>query len=751
MADAMTLGPSQIDFVARTVSRDGESVPLTPMEFALLHFLADRPGEVVTRETLERTVWGFRAGVRSRAVAACMQRLRAKLERDPSSPDHLQTVRGVGYRLVVDDTEPHGRPAPPSRVPATWGPFVGRESELSRLVAEVRAHRLVTVAGPGGVGKTRLVLEALPTLSSSAWDVTFCDLVPARTAAAVSFVVARALGLSLDHDAPNPLCAPLARLGPHLLVLDNLEQVAEQTVERIEAWLRAAPGLHVLTTSRATLDLPGERVFVLDPLSEGEAITLYRMHAEGRGGAPSDEDDRVLPELVRLLDHLPLAIQLAAARTRVLAPRQLLGRLSERFRLLRVRGGPDRHRSLRATLDWSWDLLEPDEQASVAQLSVFEGGFTLEAAEAVLDLGPEGAEVVDRLIHRSWLTEPVPGRFGQLVHVHAYAAERLTEPSGNAARARHASYYAVLGRRGGIDPAELDNLVVACRTAVAQGSVDAAMATLSAAWSILEHRGPDLWLELAEPVVRELDLGPHRRSIIEMGRGQAYFRKGNLAESGRRMAHALDLVRQRNPGGLVEGRIRLQLGNVLWARGQLLEARASLERALHLVRTAESEHDTADVQTMFGPVLAELGDPTSGIEVQRRALETYRGLGSRMAEGRVLGNLGRVAHTLGRFDEAEGLLRDAHAAMVEVGASYGAAYVELGLAELLLSTERNDEARALCTQALAAFESLGGRSAQHSARVGLGRSLVRDDPATAEREFLTLAELLDVTECEVAL
>ena len=327
--------------------------------------------------------------------------------------------------------------------PATT--FFGRVRELEALHGWFAGgDRLVTLLGPAGTGKTRLALR-FAELHPKA---RCCDLTDARDAAAVS-------------DAVEAMVATLG--DETLLVLDNCEHVAHAVATVVP---RIPAGTRILVTSRERLRVPGERCFEVPPLglpqrgddaTASEALQLFldRARLVRPDYALTAPDTEVLVEILERLDGLPLAIELAAARMRVLSPQALLRRLSLRFDLLRsdARDATTRQRTLRGALDWSWDLLEPVEQSALAQCSVFRSGFTLEAAEAVLDLSPHvGApatlEVIESLCDKSLVrTLPRAGdvRFGLYECIREYAAERLGDEI-DRVRERHGAYFLAFGR-----------------------------------------------------------------------------------------------------------------------------------------------------------------------------------------------------------------------------------------------------------------------------------------------------------------
>ena len=280
-------------------------------------------------------------------------------------------------------------------MPAERDAFVGRREPLTELVRRLDAGaRLVSIIGLGGAGKTRLVTrfgwEALGRFPGGVW---FCDLSEARSLDGILFAVSQGLDVPLGKEDPiAQLGHAVAGRGKCLLILDNFEQVARHAEETLGRWLNRASEARFLVTTREVLGLPGEEVLALKPLVPSDAAALFvlRAGAVKPGFAPSAEDEAAIAPLVKLLEGLPLAIELAAARVRVMPPRMLLLRMSERFKLLSSTGGRlDRQATLRAVFDWSWDLLSLAEKAALAQLSVFEGGFTLESVEAVLDLSTD--------------------------------------------------------------------------------------------------------------------------------------------------------------------------------------------------------------------------------------------------------------------------------------------------------------------------------------------------------------------------
>ena len=327
--------------------------------------------------------------------------------------------------------------------------FVGRSAELTELARALDASRLVTVTGPGGVGKSRLAAHAAARSAppDGVWRV---ELAPVRDPELVDFAVVEALGLT-DHTARLPREALLAHLTDRqlLLVLDGFEHLVEVCAELVAELLGRVPGLRVLAVGRRPLELAGERVVAVAPLGEDEAVELFADRAAQQGVVLEDGPD--VRELCRRLDGIPLAVELAAGRLRALSPGELLARFDDRFRLLAGgrRDALPRHQTLRTAIGWSHELCTPEERLLWARLSVFAGRFDLEAAEYVCGgdgLHSDGVlDVLSELLAQSVVVReetPTGVRYRMLDTIRAYGADWL-EAAGDAARLRrrHRDWY----------------------------------------------------------------------------------------------------------------------------------------------------------------------------------------------------------------------------------------------------------------------------------------------------------------------
>jgi serine/threonine protein kinase/predicted ATPase len=557
-----------------------------------------------------------------------------------------------------------GWSGPRTNVGADADGFFGRRDEIRAVrVALAEDSRLVTLKGPGGSGKTRIARrfarEEADVRRAGAW---FCDLSGARDVHAVVASVAAVLDLRADaSDAIGQMGDAISARGPMLLVLDNVEQLGDAINAPISRWLGAAPELVLLATSRHRLKLGGEAVVEIGPLQESEAVELLRQRA--RSPRWDEADPGVLKAIVQRLDALPLAIELAAARARMLAPDALLARLQDRFQVIGLRGA----------LDSSWDLLAPHEKAALAQLSVFQGTFGIEQAEAVLDLSaypeaPWALDVMEALWDRSLVHADEQGaepRFALYESIRAYAAERLAELDLDApTRDRHASSFAAFAREHA-DEAEilardLDDLVQATRHALPRDPALAAE-TFAGAALALQARGPfDAALALGARLL-EAPLPAATRARVLLSQGRLLERSGAVEAAEAALTEAAD-------AGVV--RARAALGRLLvdHGRGTPAHRQATLERAVADARAAGDSRSEALAMGWLGSHLRDAGKRAESVARQQEALAIYRRLKDRVGEAWCLSEL-----ALGERDGEERvkLVEAALSLMRRIGDRYG--------------------------------------------------------------------------------
>jgi predicted ATPase/DNA-binding SARP family transcriptional activator len=453
----------------------------------------------------------------ARALAAYEDVRRLLADRLGSDPG--PELRALHTELLREEPPDPRPPAAPGNLPARLTSFVGREADIRAIGADLAGARLVTLLGPGGAGKTRLSQEAAEAVRHTVRDgVWLAELAPVDDPDAVPQAVLTAIGAreTVLHGAGVESMRavadrhgdPLERLVEHcarrrmLIILDNCEHVIDAAARLAESLLARCPELTVLATSREPLGVPGELVRPVEPLPEPVALRLLAERgAAARPGFRVEDDPGACAEICRRLDGLPLAIELAAARLRMLTPRQIADRLDDRFRLLTSgsRTVLPRQQTLRAVVDWSWDLLDAGERDVLARLSVFAGGCDLAAAEAVC--GPAALDALGSLVDKS-LVVAAPSadgamRYRLLETVAEYAAERLDETGGRAGAERtHLTYYRELARttdpllrgfeqRAAIERFQLEyeNLRTALRHAVALGDEQEGLSlVLSLVW-----------------------------------------------------------------------------------------------------------------------------------------------------------------------------------------------------------------------------------------------------------------------------
>jgi predicted ATPase len=687
------------------------------------------------------------------------------------SPERLLQVVAPGLRADFPPLASHAG----HNLPAERDAFVGRHDSLAELVRRFASGaRLVSVLGIGGIGKTRLVNRfGWSSLGDFPGGVWFCDLAQARSLDGIFHAVGQGLDVPLGNDHPAiQLGHAIAGRGQCLVILDNFEQVARHVEETVGVWLNRASAARFLVTTREVLGLPGEGVLALAPLAPSDAAALFMRRAEAAkpGFAPSEEDQSAIAPLVRLLEGLPLAIELAAARVRVMPPRTLLLRMNERFKLLSSIGGRlDRQATLRGVFDWSWDLLSLPEKAALAQLSVFEGGFTLEAVEGILDLSeydnaPWPMDALQSLVQKSLVRQVTDDRFDLLVSLQEYVHEHLRAAahyagSGPAAllaaEARHGKYFAELDELAATANAcaELDNLVVACRRATARGDAHIAANALCGAWAALDLRGPfRAGVELASLVQVTPGLGPADAARVNWVAGCALRACGKDSEGRARLESSLRFAREvgdrrgeclallelgslqvvagdekSDRAGLdaalviagelndwkLLSRVHRGLGNLEWSLGQLDKTRVHYEAALTLAREAGNRHEEALVLGNLGGLHSNsLGSHDKCRAFHEATIAASREVGNRTLEGNTLCNLGLAQLLEGRSAEALDQLEAALAVAKDMGHANLECVVLCNLGILHESLSHLEQATEHLEAALALAREMGHRRAE---------------------------------------
>jgi predicted ATPase/class 3 adenylate cyclase len=547
-----------------------------------------------------------------------------------------------------------------TNLPRPASSFVGRDAEVAEVAARLRnGARLLSLTGPGGSGKTRLATETAATLVTEfKAGVFWVDLAPLRDAVLVTETISQVIGAKdglTDHIGQREM----------LLLLDNLEQVVAAAPE-LAALVEACPNLRLLVTSRERLRVRGEVEYPVAPLADPDAVALFC----ARAGVEPDES---VHQLCLALDNLPLALELAAARASVLTPAQILERLSGRLDLLK--GGRDadpRQQTLRTTIEWSHELLSPDDQRLFARVSVFAGGWTLPAAEEVADAS---LDTLQSLVDKS-LVRFADERFWMLETIRAYATERL-EASGEAdeLRRRHAYHFLALaeeteprlrdeelgsGGRQWLDrqERELDNSRAALDFFEAADDPQLVLRMAGALAAVWANNG-----HVAEGRRRleralSLDRSPTaaRAKALVAAAEMASFSEDTAA--GQAWAEeAVALYRRlRDRPGIADA--TASVGVTLGEGGDWERGRPLLEESLQLFRDLGNEKRVMWGTRTLAWATAELGDLDRARVLYEDALQQARAAGNRLLESVVLGSLSWLAIRDGRVQETPGLLKE---------------------------------------------------------------------------------------------
>jgi predicted ATPase len=624
-----------------------------------------------------------------------------------------------------------------TNLPRPASSFVGREQEVDEVAKLLRdGARLLTLTGPGGSGKTRLSIEAAATLIPEfKAGVFWVGLAPIRDPTLVAETIGQTLGAKdglADHIGEREM----------LLLIDNLEQVIAAAPE-LASLVEACPNLRLLVTSRELLRVRGEVEYPVLPLADTEAVILF----SERAGVQADD---TVHQLCRRLDNLPLAIELAAARASVLTPAQILERLAQRLDLLR--GGRDadpRQQTLRTTIEWSFELLTPDEQRLFARLSAFAGGCTLETAESVADAQ---LDTLQSLVSKSLLRR-TGERFWMLETIREFATERL-EASGEAddLSRRHAEGFLALAEEafphlepevlmGGhvwIDrlQSEVDNLRAGLDHFESMGPAES--------WLRMAGALPDFWIARGHAVEglghvsRALDANP----VPSAARGRALIGVGDLAEvNGERSQRArlwadesLRLQRQLgDPGGIAKAVFRV--GALALQNGEYDRATQLLGESLAYFREIGALYFVPWITRTLAWARAESGDLSGARELYEEGLRAGREIGSTSAEAALLGSLGWLAGKQDRALDALNLYHQSLTLKRDIG---DLGEIAVGLAGSALALARVGDS--------ASAARLLGASASLSKEVGIGEAWVAAD--REEALGLVRAQLDDATFAE---
>jgi len=728
-------GRFELNPTTRQVVADGKPLMLGAKAFDVLFALIERRERLVTKDELLELVWPNLV-VEENNLQVQVSSLRKTL-----GTEAIATIPGRGYRFALELSTAGEPPAPEARthnLPHPPTSFIGHEDDLAEYVELLGQVRLLTLTGIGGCGKTRLAIKlaerVLPSFPDGVW---FLDLAPLSDAERLPLTVITTLGIHKRADQPHveTLCRHLASR-QLLLVLDNCEHLVAASAALAQSLLSAAPGVRVLATSREGLNVPGERTVTVRSLAlpaigsehdipRLESCETVRLFVERARLAVSkfSLDAKTAPavaEICRRLDGIPLAIELAAARVKVLSVEEIRARLDDRFRLLT--GGRTtalaRQQTLLAAIEWSYDHLAPDEQQLLRLLSVCAGGWTLAGAMRVIGDHADEYEVLDlltRLLDRSLVTiERTEGgttRYAMLETVRQYAQERLNQSGeGDAARTRHLEYYVALAEEA--EPklsvgkqgewlvrlkAELDNLLQAlawCDQADDRGELG-----LRLAYALL-----GFWYHLG---------------LIELGH------QVTLAALGRAGAGARNRVR---------ARVLVGAGSLSRSVDRCDEANEYAVDALSIARETGDDKLAVESLLILGYLLNDRGSTAASLGHLEEALTLARDLGDKVLVAKALNGLGEAHRAAGNMEAAQPLYEQSLALAREQENVAIVTAVCDNLARVFISRSEPERARDLVLEAITISEAAGSKwTALCAFDVTAGLGAVKTDWAFAAR------------------
>ena len=720
-------------------------IHLGPHAFDLLTVLAGERGGLVTKDELLRRVWG-RVVVEENTLQAHISALRKVLGRDA-----IATVSGRGYRFALEVTSFQARGATPAaprhNLPHQLSSFIGREREIAELTRLLGSARLITLIGTGGCGKTRLAIELAGKQAHAYGDgVWLIELAALSDPALLVQTVADVLGIQ-EKTGAKPLDTLVQFLATRsvLLVLDNAEHLIDACAQLSEGLLQRCPRLVILATSREPLRVTGEQNYRVPSLSlpreadtspdviaghESARLFIERARLQQANFSIDAGNCLAISSICRRLDGIALALELAAPRLRVLPVEELSRRLDQRFELLTEgsRTALPRHRTLRALVDWSYDALADEEKSMLRRLSVFSGGWTLEAAKQLLN--PEEAGYTDPLRTLTSLTDKNlvvarerdgTARYSMLETIREYANDRLRETDEHAqVRNRHLAMFAALAeeahskKTGDTAPAWLDRL---------DTEIDNFRAALS--W----------WLEAGAD-----DAGARLANALCW----FWLARGHITEGRRWMA---DVLTRTDSGSFAAARAYVARSASLMAQrqGDLVEAQRLSEEALALWTGLGNTRGIAASWQTLGMVAYSKGDYAAARRGYEQALELFREMDAMDWVGTVLSNLGETACAQGCYDDACARLQES-LDLARRTRSVRVPHILTSLGTAVHCQGNSERARAILTEAVAGWRALGDRDGIAYALVSLAEVIhdVGDDVGV----WPLLHEVLSI-ECEI--
>lgn len=768
-AETMRFGNVEVDVPALTVRVDGEAVHVEPQVFDVLRYLVLHRDRVVSKNELLDNVWGDRF-VSESALTTRIKSARRVIGDDGRAQRMIRTVHGRGYQFIADVvTSTSTRSA--ARAPVrTADEFVGRDAELAEVLDALDAHRLVTVVGPGGVGKTRLVTEAARVWEDEGRPVHVVELDAITSEAQVASLICDVLGVRAQADVDlTALVAQELRGSSPVLVLDNFEHVGGAAIE-VGRLLELSTDLRVCVSSRERLHLSDEQVITLGPLDasselgrDAPAIVLFEARARRLNRAFTVDDSNVglVSEICRLVDGLPLGLDLAAAQLRHMPLEYLRTHLERSLAeiALDLHDRPQRQRSVDELIGWSYEQLDPSAQALLARLSVFRGGIPLSGVRAVGEFETDfvALRAMAQLVDKSLVVvEPSDSepRYSLLNLIRSYAASCLAASSQlQAARAAHARWVAdmvsaieadrwdrnVAGWFGELSR-EYPNIVAALEHLSEAGdlaTICRIMADTNNWWyNVGRHDEARRWVELAMGAEVDVDV----RTL-----GRLHLLTGLLAFAGQDLGGAVDRYRSafRHSSAVDDWRYahlaRTNLTVRALADPDALEEATSELQAVVAEAMGRGEHAVlAYALNYLGVLLHRTGRGEEARAQHDRAIAVNRRIGDPFGEALNHANIGHIEVEAGRPETALVSSKAALRIAARVGASVLAAWMLSEIASAERMRGNAPEAATLLGASDAYIDAIGAHRgpAAHQSWHDVTSSGLRDDLGDAEFERL---------------